>query len=68
MDCRGDYDDFTNICNLCGLAKRDLPEDLEARLPEPEPGYERVVVDNDVVLIEKATNIIKDIIKDVLKN
>lgn len=51
-----------------GLAKRDLPENLEARLPETEPGYERVIVGNDVVLIEKATNVVKDIIKDVLQN
>lgn len=49
-----------------GLAKRDLPADLEARLGRPAVGTERVIVDNDVVLIEKGTEIILDIVKDVL--
>ena len=51
-----------------GLAKRDLPPDLKAVLPRPAPGYERILVGDDVLLIEKATGIIKDIIKDVLQN
>ena len=50
-----------------GLAKRDLPTDLEAKLPQAEAGLERVIVDNDVVLIEQATGRILDILKDVLK-
>lgn len=50
-----------------GLAKRDLPADLAARLPPPPPGQERVIVDNDVVLIERATGVILDILADVVK-
>ncbi len=48
-----------------GLAKR-LPSDLERELP-PRPGtYRRVVVDNDIVLIDAATNKVLDILEDVL--
>ena len=36
-----------------GLAKRSLPDDLDTRLGDPSPGTERVIVDNDVALIEK---------------
>ncbi len=50
-----------------GLAKRDLPADLAARLPPPPTGQERVIVDNDVVLIERATGVILDILADVVK-
>lgn len=50
-----------------GLAKRDLPADLEARLPPPAPGHQRVIVDDDVVLIDQATGIILDILADVVK-
>lgn len=49
-----------------GLAKRDLPADLESRLPRRPKGQERVIVGNDVVLVERATGIIIDVIKDVL--
>lgn len=48
-----------------GLAKR-LPSDLERELP-PRPGtYRRVIVDNDIVLIDAATNKVLDILEDVL--
>ncbi len=50
-----------------GLAKRALPDELRERLPPHPPGHERVIVDGDVVLIERATGIIKDIIRDVLR-
>lgn len=49
-----------------GLAKRDLPEDLDSRLPEPEPDEQRVIVDDDVVLIDKTTQEIIDIIEGVV--
>lgn len=48
-----------------GLAKRGLPDNLQALLPRPLPGQERVLVDNDVVLIERATGLILDILRDV---
>ena len=49
-----------------GLAKRDLPPDLESELPDPIEGLERTIVDNAVVLVEKATGRIIDIMKDVV--
>ena len=49
-----------------GLAKRNLPDDLEAELPDPAEGLERTIVDNAVVLVEKATGRIVDILKDVV--
>lgn len=49
-----------------GLAKRDLPASLERRLPPVAAGTERQIVGNDVVLIEKGTNLILDIIRDVV--
>ncbi len=49
-----------------GLAKRDLPADLDSELPNPAKGLERTIVDNAVVLVEKATGRIVDILKDVV--
>lgn len=49
-----------------GLAKRELPSELEANLPPPAEGTERVIAGNDVVLVEQATGIILDILKDVI--
>jgi hypothetical protein len=48
-----------------GIAKNDLPSDLSAELPK-RPGYERVIVDARIVLIEVATGIVRDILEDVL--
>ena len=45
-----------------GLQVRELPEDLADKLPEPEKGLERIIADGSVVLIEKATGRILDII------
>ena len=49
-----------------GLAKRELPYDLAARLGAPATGTERVIIDNDVVLVEKGTEIVLDVIRDAL--
>ncbi len=50
-----------------GLAKRSLPADLEEQLPPPPEGYERQIIgDATVVLIDKATGKVADIIKDIL--
>lgn len=49
-----------------GLAKRNLPANLESKLPDPAAGLERTIVDNAVVLVEKATGRIIDIMKDVV--
>lgn len=48
-----------------GLARRALPADLESRLPE-RTDSERVIVDNDVVLIQKGTDLVLDVIRDVV--
>jgi len=45
-----------------GLAKRDLPADLESRLPLLPKTHQRIMVDDDIVLIEKATGRILDIL------
>jgi hypothetical protein len=48
-----------------GIAKNYLPGDLDAQLPERK-GYERVVVDGRVILIEEATGIVRDVLEGVL--
>lgn len=50
-----------------GLEKRRLPGDLESLLPRARPGIERVIVDDDVFLIQKATGLVLDILLDVIK-
>lgn len=50
-----------------GLAKRNLPSDLERQLPPPPKGYERQIIeDATVVLVNKATGKIADIIYDAV--
>ncbi len=50
-----------------GLEKRNLPPGLEGKLPKRK-GQDRVIVGNDVVLIERATGLVLDILIDVLTN
>ena len=45
-----------------GLAKRDLPDDLRARLPRRPWGQNLVIVDDKVLLIERATDLILDVL------
>ena len=48
-----------------GLARKNLPSDLERKLPPAPEGYERQIVeDAAVVLINKATGKIADMVKD----
>ncbi len=49
-----------------GLEKRRLPGDLRALLPV-RSGQDYRVVGNDIVLIEIATELILDVMKDVLR-
>lgn len=49
-----------------GLAKRNLPSELNAKLPTLNESLERTIVDNAVVLVEKATGRIVDIMKDIV--
>ena len=50
-----------------GLAKRDLPPDVLAKLPGLPAGLERVIVGDDVVLVEMATQKVLDVIVGVLR-
>jgi hypothetical protein len=46
-----------------GIAKRYLPGNLQGRLPA-RPGYEWLVVDNDILLVVAATAVIVDVLAD----
>ncbi|MDX1514401.1 MAG: hypothetical protein R3174_11745 [Gammaproteobacteria bacterium] len=50
-----------------GLQKKALPSDLQSRLPPAPKGYERVIVDANVLLVETATGIVRDVITDVVR-
>jgi hypothetical protein len=49
-----------------GIAKRALPGDLVAQLPPVADGYERVIVAGKILLVEIATQVVHDILVDVL--
>lgn len=49
-----------------GLAKRDIPRDLRGGMPRRDSRYGTYEIDNDVVLVERATGVIVDILADVI--
>ena len=49
-----------------GLAKQELPPGLAKRLGSTRSGLERLIVGDDVVLVEEATGVVYDIIKDIV--
>lgn len=49
-----------------GIAKQMLPGELLGRLPAPRDGFERVALDGKVLLVEIATQIIHDVLVDVI--
>lgn len=49
-----------------GLMKSDLPPELESKLPDLPANVERVVVDDDVLLVQKGTDLILDVLEGVL--
>ena len=49
-----------------GIAKQVLPQGLVALLPPVPRGYERIIVDGKVLLVEVATRVIHDILVDVI--
>ncbi len=49
-----------------GLAKRDLPSDLRSALPW-RIDEEFLIIDDDVVLIERATGVVLDVLENVLR-
>ncbi len=48
-----------------GLAKRDLPPDLESSLPR-RVSEQFIIVDDDIVLVERATGVVLDVMEKVL--
>ena len=49
-----------------GLMKSDLPPELEASLPKLPNNVEGVVVDTDVLLVQKGTDPIFDVIEGII--
>lgn len=49
-----------------GLAKRSLPYELQRQLPPPPVGFERIVVAGKILLIETATQVVRDVLTDAM--
>ena len=49
-----------------GIAKQYLPSGLRDILPAPPKGYERIIVDGKLLLVEIATRVIHDILVDIV--
>ena len=49
-----------------GIAKQQLPGGLIHALPAPPRGFERVIVDGRVLLVEVATQVIHDVLVDLV--
>lgn len=49
-----------------GIAKQALPTGLVDLLPPPPRGYERIELDGKVLLVEIATQVIHDVLEDVI--
>jgi len=49
-----------------GIAKQVLPGVLIGTLPPPRHGFERIILDGKVLLVEIATQVIHDVLVDVL--
>ena len=49
-----------------GIAKQSLPAELVRQLPPVPDGYERIIVGGKVLLVEIATQVIHDILTDVI--
>lgn len=49
-----------------GIAKQVLPEALSHQLPAVREGFERVVVDGKVLLVDVATQVIHDVLTDII--
>ena len=49
-----------------GIAKQMLPGDLIAGLPPVPDGFERIIIAGKVLLVEIATQVVHDILEDLL--
>lgn len=51
-----------------GIAKQHLPQELQRALPTVPAGYDRIIVDGKILLVEVATQVIHDVLMDVVLN
>lgn len=49
-----------------GIAKQYLPAGLQSVLPRLPDGYERIIVDGKVLIVEIATHLIHDVLMDAI--
>lgn len=49
-----------------GIAKQHLPGELQRALPATPAGYERIIVGGKILLVEIATQVIHDVLMDVV--
>lgn len=49
-----------------GIAKQQLPDGLVKTLPAPPKGFERIIVDGKVLLVEIATQVIHDVLMEIV--
>ena len=49
-----------------GIAKQYLPQELQRALPAVPAGYDRIIVDGKILLVEVATQVIHDVLMDVV--
>lgn len=50
-----------------GIAKQQLPPELRTKLPPPPEGFERIYIDGRVFLVEAATQVVHDILTDLVR-
>lgn len=51
-----------------GIAKQHLPQELQRALPAAPSGFDRIIVDGKVLLVEAATQVIHDVLMDVVRD
>ena len=49
-----------------GIAKQHLPRELQRALPAAPVGYDRIIVDGKILLVEAATQVIHDVLMDIV--
>jgi hypothetical protein len=49
-----------------GIAKQNLPNDLILELPPLPSGYERIIIVGKILIVEISTQIIHDVLSDIL--
>jgi len=49
-----------------GIAKQVLPSGLTSQLPPPPKGFERIEIAGKILLVEIATQVIHDVLEDVI--